>query len=312
MRSQLLGEFTGDLLPDGLTPDITVPVVRDRLGRVSVEEVARAHRQPEGTPPLLLLTSHDLFLSGCHSLFGFASARDQVAIVSSARLGREGDERRRTRLANVIAHERGHLDGLRHCPTRGCVMSRAQSVADIDARGLEPCGRCPRASHRLVGALAAVAVLVLLIAAMDAGATVMRVRKQPFSWHAADGNVSLFFKDSSLVTLGNAGAASPVARAERMTRALNRLFLQVHPDSLEVHPQGTAGALIRAGGQPIVEVLPGDANGRAALQVAQQWAGKIQTLLLAKGLKSESCPGCHIRRIDEIDSEMRNKGRLRR
>ena len=52
--------------------------------------------------------------------------------------------------------------------------------------------------------------------------------------------------------------------------------------------------------------------GQGAVAVAEQWARTIQPLLRGKGLASESCPGCHIRRIGEINYEMSNKGILRR
>lgn len=316
-RVLILGEFPADLLADGLVPERTVPVATDDAGRVSVREALRAHRPaPGGTapdsPPLLLLTSHDLSLAGCDTLFGYASVRDRMAIVSSHRLESEDRALVRRRLAAVMAHERGHLDGLRHCPTRGCLMTPARGVADLDERGLARCGLCQRPQRRLLGTLAAAAGFVLLIASLDACAEILKVRKQPFNWQASNGRVAVFFKDTPLVTLADNGAVPTAERAELMTRSLNRLFLQVHPPSLEVQPKGAEGAVIRAGTLPVGEVLPSDAGGHPALEVAQQWAGQIQPLLRAKGLAGESCPGCHVTRIDEIDREMRTKGTFRR
>ncbi|MHB2020743.1 MAG: histone deacetylase family protein, partial [Candidatus Xenobia bacterium] len=47
-----------------------------------------------------------------------------------------------TRAASVLVHEVGHLWGLQHCADRFCVMHQADSLADVDRRGLMLCHAC--------------------------------------------------------------------------------------------------------------------------------------------------------------------------
>jgi archaemetzincin len=96
-----------------------------------------------GTEETLIVTDRDLTTLESRQLFGFADARRKVAIVSSFRLD-DGSGDLTRRLSNTIAHERGHLAGLRHCPDRQCLMHAAAAAKDLDTRPGEACGRCPR------------------------------------------------------------------------------------------------------------------------------------------------------------------------
>jgi hypothetical protein len=113
--------------------------------RVSVETLLRLGRECRSARErALILTERDLVAPECDSLIGFAESKANLAIVSAFHLRRGCDpERFRRRLRNAIAHELGHLRGLRHCHRPGCLMNPAVVAADLDQRDDEACGRCP-------------------------------------------------------------------------------------------------------------------------------------------------------------------------
>jgi archaemetzincin len=114
-------------------------------GALDAEQLARAAapRRRRGRP-LLVLTHRPLRLSGCHSIIGFADRRHSVVVISTLRLIDADSSAAFRRLHNVIAHELGHLDGLKHCPAAACVMHPVRDAADLDRRPFVTCGRCPR------------------------------------------------------------------------------------------------------------------------------------------------------------------------
>lgn len=307
MRVIVLGEFDETLLPEDVTPERVVSTALDRCGRISVPQVLRDYRQPPEAAPLLLVTAHDLSQPGCDSLFGYANQSGRVAIVSTYRLYTSNAAQTRRRLANVMAHEYGHLEGNRHCSTPNCLMYPARRPEDIDARSLESCGRCPRAATRLVHVLAVAAAVALTIASLDRIGHALRFNKEPFSWSHQNGEVQLTFRKSPLLALGHENTFVP-ARAEALARSLNSLYLQIHPPAMEVVPTENGKALIRAGNAPLIEM---EATG-AVNQTAQQWIAQIEPILKSKGLKGENCANCHIDRISQIDYEISRKGLLKR
>ena len=147
-------------------PLATLPladVQLDARGRVLVADLVRAARRADSdSARLLVVTSVDLAVPECASLFGFTDRRRGVAVVSTARLEDQDSARASARLGNVIAHEAGHLDGLAHCESDRCLMHTASTVEELDRRPEARCGRCPRAGMFRRRVLAAAALVGLV------------------------------------------------------------------------------------------------------------------------------------------------------
>jgi len=94
---------------------------------------------------VLGVTDVDLFIPILTFVFGEAQLGGRAAVVSTARLGEPGLQDDRivlARLAKESVHEVGHLLGLRHCDTRGCIMERSAGIFDVDRKGDELCRSC--------------------------------------------------------------------------------------------------------------------------------------------------------------------------
>jgi predicted Zn-dependent protease len=256
--------------------------------------------RPAGTT--LVLTSRVLVASGTPPLFGFADRRRGVAIVSTARIGCDEPRRMARRVANVIAHERGHLDGLRHCATPGCVMQAVGTLDGLDARSDEPCGRCPRAR---VGRTAAAALALASLSAFVFLGLDVAVRRReppplrPFACVPAAGGTGfvLEFNGTPVEWAGPDGAARrlPCRDAEAASR-LNDLFQQVDPTPLGVVPTAAGGATVRHEDVVIVEIPPAPSGSPAAADLGVRWAREVDSLLAGKGRRAEVCPSCHLDR----------------
>ncbi|RLA84046.1 MAG: hypothetical protein DRG40_06230 [Deltaproteobacteria bacterium] len=94
------------------------------------------------------LVPFDLFIPILTFVFGEAQLDGRVAIVSTARLRQEyyglpsNPRLLHRRLIKEIKHELGHTFGLVHCSLRECVMSVANSVSDVDSKGITFCEGC--------------------------------------------------------------------------------------------------------------------------------------------------------------------------
>jgi hypothetical protein len=286
--------------------------------RRQVADALRAFRPDAAAPRVLVVTSRDLVKRGLHRLYGFSDRRRRVAIVSTFQLGSDP-----ARVANVIAHELGHLDGLRHCRTPGCLMSPARSVHDIDARAGRPCGSCPRALGSLVAragragvaaSLAGVTACAMVFAGLDLVERLLNPPpKAPFRCGpaASDGTAPLVFDGVPvLASDGSGGRQAIPCRSAATPDMLNRMFRDVRPPALEIAALGPGHALVRHGQATVVEVGIPDAAGQDPSLVASRWAGEIRRLVRAKGAPTEVCPECHVSRADEVERVARRKGRF--
>ncbi|HEV8595633.1 MAG TPA: archaemetzincin family Zn-dependent metalloprotease [Thermoplasmata archaeon] len=122
----------------GLPPDASVKATEqyDADGIL-----ARLAAHPHDST-LLAVTDADLASGRFNFVFGLADSEERVAVVSTYRLGREGDSLLEERLVKEALHEVGHTLGLSHCVNTGCVMQFSSSLADTDAKGHRFCERC--------------------------------------------------------------------------------------------------------------------------------------------------------------------------
>ncbi len=97
---------------------------------------------------VLALVDDDAYTAGTNFVFGQAELGGRLGAVYLARLKPEfygGSENRALFLLRVLkeaSHELGHLLGLRHCTTPGCVMKFSFSIWDVDRKDWKPCNRC--------------------------------------------------------------------------------------------------------------------------------------------------------------------------
>jgi archaemetzincin len=96
----------------------------------------------------LAITTEDLFIPMLTFVFGQAQLRGRLALMSLARLRQEfyGLPSSRllflSRAIKEAMHEIGHTFGLVHCGEPSCVMSLANSIQHVDAKGSELCQGC--------------------------------------------------------------------------------------------------------------------------------------------------------------------------
>ncbi|MEM2120396.1 MAG: archaemetzincin family Zn-dependent metalloprotease [Archaeoglobaceae archaeon] len=90
----------------------------------------------------LLVTSEDIYAQGMNFVFGEAEIRGKRAIVSYYRLQNQDEEIFKYRVLKEAVHELGHVFGLFHCKTSGCVMNFSSSVFEVDKKSPNFCSRC--------------------------------------------------------------------------------------------------------------------------------------------------------------------------
>ena len=112
---------------------------------------------PPHAGKILAVTDVDLFIPILTFVYGEAQLDGVAALVSTARLARNPDgqpaERQLLieRLLKECIHELGHTFGLVHCTDRRCVMARAASLFDVDAKRRGLCRECRLQMRQLRG-----------------------------------------------------------------------------------------------------------------------------------------------------------------
>jgi archaemetzincin len=98
----------------------------------------------KSTPSFILgVLDVDLFVPDAAFVFGEADREARIALVSMFRMrdGASGETLRR-RFQVEAVHQSGHLLGLSYCEDARCVMFAAQSVQEVDRKGLSLCNLC--------------------------------------------------------------------------------------------------------------------------------------------------------------------------
>ncbi len=121
-----------------------------RRGQRSSTKILRwlLGRLPPGAAKVIGITDADLFIPVLTFVFGEAQVGGPTAVVSMARLGLTYDgraapaEQVAARVIKECLHELGHTFGLVHCSDPGCVMSRCNSVFEIDGKRASFCRSC--------------------------------------------------------------------------------------------------------------------------------------------------------------------------
>jgi archaemetzincin len=110
-----------------------------------------ARRVPDDALAYVGLTSADLYSGRLDFVFGLASLRQRVAIVSLNRFGEPGTPEFLRRSLKSFAHETGHVFGIRHCIFYRCCMNGSNSLAESDGQPLHYCPLChDKLRHALV------------------------------------------------------------------------------------------------------------------------------------------------------------------
>jgi archaemetzincin len=149
VRRQLEGAFA---LPTRLAAvhDPPADTLDAKRGQHSSTRILRwiLTGMPCSAEKVLGITDVDLFIPVLTFVFGEAQVGGPAAVVSTARLRLTYDNRPAPhdlvegRLVKECLHELGHTFGLVHCPEVACVMSRSNSVLDVDQKRAALCGDC--------------------------------------------------------------------------------------------------------------------------------------------------------------------------
>jgi archaemetzincin len=105
---------------------------------------------------VLGITDVDLFIPVLTFVFGEAQVDGPAAVVSTARLRLTYNERPapptllEVRLLKECLHELGHTFGLVHCPDGTCLMSRSNSILEVDQKRVAFCRDCRQRLRKLL------------------------------------------------------------------------------------------------------------------------------------------------------------------
>lgn len=129
-----------------------------RRGQHSSTKILRwvLTRLPPGVAKVLGITDVDLFIPVLTFVFGEAQVDGPAAVVSTARLRLTYNERPapptllEVRLLKECLHELGHTFGLVHCADGTCLMSRSNSILEVDQKRAAFCRDCRQRLRKLL------------------------------------------------------------------------------------------------------------------------------------------------------------------
>lgn len=134
-KFHLRGEYFGDFTPPRL----------NMRGNQFYADAMLFHLtkiKPPSAVAILGITPYDIYSDGLNFVFGIASPHYRAAVVSYARLLTPDRELFISRVRKEITHEMGHVFGLEHCTTPGCVMNFSNSLYEVDLKSENFCDRC--------------------------------------------------------------------------------------------------------------------------------------------------------------------------
>jgi len=98
---------------------------------------------------VLAVTNCDLYADNLNYVLGLAESFGKCAVISLCRLRIGADEEKfRNRAVKEAVHEIGHMLGLAHCASLGCVMHFSNSLVDTDRKAADWCERCEKQLQR--------------------------------------------------------------------------------------------------------------------------------------------------------------------
>jgi archaemetzincin len=155
VRDLLALEFAAPVLEMALPGlDFAFDAGRRQHGSIPVLEML-TQLCPADAWKVLAVTGRDLFIPVLTFVFGHAQLGGRAAVISLARLRQEfyglapNREVFVERACKEALHETGHMFGLVHCADRGCAMSLATNVRQIDAKHAAFCAPCAARLRRI-------------------------------------------------------------------------------------------------------------------------------------------------------------------
>lgn len=269
----------------------------DEQGRLCAERLARFFAAPEREARTLVLTERDLSAGNCSWVFGYADQRNGVAVISTCRISAPTDaQKTAVRLRRLIAHERGHLEGLAHCSTPGCAMHEKRDAADLDSSSSRTCGRCPPRFRFLSFAFAIVSCMLLFLFLDQVGKALKPARISPFTVTHAQSNqhARILFDGKPLIELAE------LTSAQDLGDQLNAAYHDVRKARFRIKTSSSGSATIRLNGADLLEITTAESGSEPPVALAEKWRQRFSVIINGKGSPAESCPMCHIARHSEV------------
>jgi len=136
-------------LPRTLSAPLPASAFNSRRGQYKATGLLAALAQkPDSVAVTLAVTGVDLFAPRLNFVFGMADQATGAAVISLHRLAPEfyGEAPNpvllRERAFREAIHEAGHVLGLSHCTSAGCIMRFSSTIEDTDNKGPGFCSRC--------------------------------------------------------------------------------------------------------------------------------------------------------------------------